>query len=95
MDATHIADNAALDQPAYSLSTTNTNESADRMTIAEMRTIQQSGAPYLVLDVRAERSLAASDLRATGAVRIPPDRAIERLKELDIPRQTWLFAFCA
>jgi hypothetical protein len=24
-----------------------------------------------------------------------PDRAIERLKDLDVPRQTWLFAFCA
>ena len=94
-DATNVADNAALDLPAHSLSTTDRNESVDRMTIAEMRTIQQSGAPYLVLDVRAERSLAASDLRAPGAVRIPPDRAIERLKELDIPRQTWLFAFCA
>jgi hypothetical protein len=73
----------------------DTNESADRMTIAEMRTIQQSGAPHLVLDVRGERSLATSELRAPGAIRIPPERAIERLKELNIPRQTWLFAFCA
>jgi sodium/hydrogen antiporter len=94
-DATNGADNAAPELAAHSLSTTDTNESADRITIAEMRTIQQNGAPYLVLDVRAERSLAASDLRVPGAVRIPPDRATERLKELDIPRQTWLFAFCA
>jgi hypothetical protein len=65
------------------------------MTINEMRAIQESGAPYLVLDVRADHSLAASDLRAQGAVRVPPDRAIERLKDLDVPRQTWLFAFCA
>jgi NhaP-type Na+/H+ or K+/H+ antiporter len=65
------------------------------ITISEMREIQQSGAPSLVLDVRAERSLGNSDLRAQGALRISPDRPAERLKELDVPRQTWLFAFCA
>jgi sodium/hydrogen antiporter len=65
------------------------------ITMAEMREIQQSGAPSLILDVRAERSLGSSALRAQGAIRIPPDRAVERLTELDVPRQTWLFAFCA
>jgi hypothetical protein len=45
--------------------------------------------------VRSERSFADSDLRALDALRIPPDRAVERLTELDVPRQTWLFAFCA
>jgi NhaP-type Na+/H+ or K+/H+ antiporter len=93
--AANVADNSATDLPPHSISTTGTNEHADRMTINEMRTIQESGAPYLVLDVRADRSLAASDLRAHGAVRVPADRAIERLKDLDVPRQTWLFAFCA
>jgi len=65
------------------------------ITIAAMRTIQLSGAPNLVLDVRAERSLGESNLRAQGALRIPPANPVERLKELDVPRQTWLFAFCA
>jgi hypothetical protein len=60
-----------------------------------MREIQRSGAPNMVLDVRAERSLAESDLRAGGSVRIPPDLAVKRIMELDVPRQTWLFAFCA
>jgi NhaP-type Na+/H+ or K+/H+ antiporter len=65
------------------------------ITIPDMRQIQQSGALILVLDVRAERNLANNDLRAQGALRIPPDRAVERLTELDVPRHTWLFAFCA
>jgi hypothetical protein len=60
-----------------------------------MREIHRSGAPNMVLDVRAERSLAESDLRAGGSVRIPPDLAVKRIMELDVPRQTWLFAFCA
>jgi NhaP-type Na+/H+ or K+/H+ antiporter len=93
--ATNVADHAPTDLPADSTSTTSANKGADLMTIPEMRAIQQSGAPNLVLDVRAERSFAGSDLRAQGAIRVPPDRPVERLKELDVPRQTWLFAFCA
>ena len=65
------------------------------ISIPEMREVQRSGAPNMVLDVRAERSLAESDLRAQGAVRIAPDRAVSLLTTLDVPRQTWLFAFCA
>jgi NhaP-type Na+/H+ or K+/H+ antiporter len=65
------------------------------ITMAEMQKIQQSGAPSLVLDVRAERTVAGSDLRAKGALRIPPDRIVERVTELNVPRETWLFAFCA
>ena len=65
------------------------------ITIPEMRQIQLSGAPNLVLDARAERNLGNSNLRAQGALRIPPDHPVERLQELDVPRQTWLFAFCA
>jgi NhaP-type Na+/H+ or K+/H+ antiporter len=73
----------------------NDNKQTVLITIPEMRQIQQSGAPFLVLDVRAERNLANTDLRAQGALRIPPDRAVERITDLDVPRHTWLFAFCA
>jgi NhaP-type Na+/H+ or K+/H+ antiporter len=80
-------------------STTDSGVSAAKagelVTIGEMKKVQQSGEPYLLLDVRAARSFADSDLLAQGALKIPPDRAVERLKELDAPRQTWLFAFCA
>jgi hypothetical protein len=76
-------------------SAANEIKSDDLITIPELREIQRSGAPILVLDVRAEHSLAESDLRAQGAIRIPPDRAVKRLTELDVPRNTWLVAFCA
>jgi NhaP-type Na+/H+ or K+/H+ antiporter len=78
-----------------SISPESENKQSELITIPEMRKIQQSGAPSLVLDVRADRNFADSDLRAQGALRIPADRAVERLTELDVPRQTWLFAFCA
>jgi NhaP-type Na+/H+ or K+/H+ antiporter len=90
---------AAASVPTESSSTSisreSENQQAELITIPEMREIQQSGVPNLVLDVRSDRNFADSDLRALGALRIPPDRAVERLTELDVPRQTWLFAFCA
>src|SRR5918996_1495547 len=93
--ARSIADGVPKELSATSISRESENKQGELITIAEMREIQQSGAPSLVLDVRAERSLASSDLRAQGALRIPPDRAVERITELDVPRETWLFAFCA
>ena len=92
---TSPADRGAGDLTATSTSPAGENSPGEIITIPAMRAIQQSGAPSLVLDVRAERSLGNSDLRAQGALRIAPDRPAERLKELDVPRQTWLFAFCA
>jgi sodium/hydrogen antiporter len=90
---------AAASVPTESSSTSisreSENQQAELITIPEMREIQQSGVPNLVLDVRSDRNFADSDLRAVGALRILPDRAVERLTELDVPRQTWLFAICA
>jgi sodium/hydrogen antiporter len=93
--ATSAADRVPKDLSTTSTVPENENHHRELITIPEMREIQQSGAPFLVLDVRADRSLASTDLRAQGALRIPPDRAVERLTELDVPPQTWLFAFCA
>jgi len=88
-------DSVAKETPAISTARESENSQGPVISIAEMREIQRSGAPNLVLDVRAERNIANSDLRAQGSLRIPPDRAVDRLTELDVPRQTWLFAFCA
>jgi NhaP-type Na+/H+ or K+/H+ antiporter len=92
---TRTADSVPTQLASPSISREGENKQAELITIPEMREIQQSGAPSLVLDVRADRNFADSDLVAQGALRIPADRAVERLTELDVPRQTWLFAFCA
>jgi NhaP-type Na+/H+ or K+/H+ antiporter len=93
--ATLAANGIATELPATSASVEGDGTEGVRITIPEMRELQQSGAPSLVLDVRADRSFADSELVAQGTVRIPADRAVERLTELNVPRQTWLFAFCA
>jgi NhaP-type Na+/H+ or K+/H+ antiporter len=92
------AENAPAELPvavSCPVSETKPNNQDKLITIAGMREIQRSGEPNLVLDVRAERNLGNSNLRAQGALRISPDRPVDRLKELDVPRQTWLFPFCA
>jgi sodium/hydrogen antiporter len=93
--ATLAANGIATELAATSASVEGDGTEGVRITIPEMRELQQSGAPSLVLDVRADRSFADSELVAQGTVRIPADRAVERLTELNVPRQTWLFAFCA
>jgi NhaP-type Na+/H+ or K+/H+ antiporter len=90
-----IADNISANLSSPANSQASGNNLQERITIPEMQQIQHSGAPALLLDVRADRSFADSDLHAQGALRIPPDRAVQSLKELGVPRQTWLFAFCA
>jgi NhaP-type Na+/H+ or K+/H+ antiporter len=92
---TFAVNGIATGVPATSASAESDGTEGVRITIPEMRELQQSGAPSLVLDVRADRSFTDSELVAQGTVRIPSDRAVQRLTELNVPRQTWLFAFCA
>jgi sodium/hydrogen antiporter len=93
--ATLAASGIATELRGTSASVEGDGTEGVRITIPEMRELQQSGAPSLVLDVRADRSFADSELVAQGTVRIPSERAVQRLTELNVPRQTWLFAFCA
>lgn len=70
-------------------------EESLRISISELRELQQSGAPILIFDVRSDRNFETSQFQAQGALRISPAQAVQRAGELQIPRQTWLIAFCA
>ncbi|MEA2564679.1 MAG: sodium/hydrogen antiporter [Acidobacteriota bacterium] len=63
--------------------------------IAEMKRLQDAGEPVVILDVRTLRSLESSDLRAVGAIRLDPERAVQEAERLKLPKETWLIAFCA
>jgi sodium/hydrogen antiporter len=67
----------------------------DLISVEELRKLQSAGAPVLVLDVRAETSFNSSPFLAQGALRIPPEQAVQRITELNIPRHSWVVAFCA
>ena len=68
---------------------------SDRISVEELRALQSSGAPLLIVDVRAETSFNSSAFQAQGALRIPGDQIVRRIAELNVPRQTWIITFCA
>jgi len=80
---------------SISLGSESREGSTARISVSELRQLQQSGSPILILDVRSDRNFESSDLQAQGALRVSPDQAVQRLMELQVPRRTWLIAFCA
>jgi NhaP-type Na+/H+ or K+/H+ antiporter len=71
---------------------------AERLTLAELRRLQEAGEEVVLLDVRKESAYAASELQARGAVRVSPDgadRAAAEAERLALPRGAWLVAYCA
>src|SRR5919108_439386 len=56
----------------------------ERITLDELRQLQESGRPVILADVRTERSYSADNLRAVGSVRLPPEDAVRRARELGL-----------
>lgn len=48
----------------------------------------------MLLDVRTERSIEGETMQAKGALRMPPDHVVERARELGLPKEVWLIAYC-
>jgi sodium/hydrogen antiporter len=82
----------ASNGPAREISDDSDN---DRISMEKFRALQSSGAPTLIVDVRADTSFNASPSQAQGAIRIPVDQIVRRITELNVPRQTWIILFCA
>jgi sodium/hydrogen antiporter len=74
---------------------TNQPVAEGSITIDQMLKLQQQNQPVYVLDVRSDRSYESSDLHAKGAIRMHPDDAVRRVKELNLDKNAWLMAFCA
>jgi NhaP-type Na+/H+ or K+/H+ antiporter len=65
------------------------------ITLEELDRLQKSGDPLVLLDVRTERSRDTSDFQATGSVRMPPENVAIQAKDLKLPKEAWLIAYCA
>lgn len=93
LEAAHSADGSARD------STTPADGpeqiGSQSISLDELRRLEQSGEPVIILDVRTERSLDTSDQQARGAIRLPPDNVAQRARELGLPKDAWLIAYCA
>ena len=67
----------------------------ERITIAEMRQLQEAGEPVVVADVRTGRSYNDSSLSAQGAVRLPPDDAVRQARQLGLDYHGTVVLYCA
>ena len=65
------------------------------ITFEELDQLQNSGDPVVLLDVRTDRSRDTSDFQATGSVRMPPENVVIQAKDLKLPKEAWLIAYCA
>ena len=67
----------------------------ERITIAEMRQLQEAGEPVMLADVRTDRSYEADNLQAAGRLRLPPDDAVRRARELGLDHHGTVVLYCA
>jgi NhaP-type Na+/H+ or K+/H+ antiporter len=67
----------------------------ERITVDELRRLQQSGAPVIVADVRTERSYRDDPNIAAGAIRLPPDDAVRLARERRLDQHATLVLYCA
>lgn len=65
------------------------------ISLEEFTRLKQAGEPLILLDVRTERTYDPSEQKAAGAIRLPPDHVAERARELKLPPDAWLVAYCA
>jgi NhaP-type Na+/H+ or K+/H+ antiporter len=67
----------------------------ERVTLEELRRLQEAGHPVILADVRTDRSYAQDNLRARGAIRLPPDDAVRRARELGLDHHATVVLYCA
>ena len=68
---------------------------SQQISLEELQRLQQSGGHVILLDVRTDRSIEGSDVQAKGAVRLPPEQVVQQARELKLPKDAWLIAYCA
>lgn len=68
---------------------------AQIITLEELDRLQRLGEEVILLDVRTDRSRDTSDFQAEGSVRMPPENVVAQARELRLPKEAWLIAYCA
>jgi hypothetical protein len=72
----------------------DSGENGDRISLAEVRRLEEAGQRVVLLDTRTERTYGRGG-EARGAVRLPPDHVAERAHEMGLDHEAWLVAYCA
>ena len=68
---------------------------SDRVTIDEVRALQQNSEPIVFVDSRAPKSYNADDRQIAGSVRIPPDDPVRAATEAGLAQHATLVVYCA
>jgi NhaP-type Na+/H+ and K+/H+ antiporter len=68
---------------------------AQTITLEELERLKKLGEEVIILDVRTERSRETSDFQAQGSVRMPPENVVAQARQLHLPKEAWLIAYCA
>jgi hypothetical protein len=61
----------------------------------EVRALRAGGEPVVIVDARTDRSYAADDLEAVGAIRIHPDDPVRDATERRLSQRSTLVVYCA
>jgi hypothetical protein len=74
-----------------------TSESAERITLAQVRDLARAGERVVLVDARTERTFDGSEQVAKGSVRLNPNATMlaEQAREARLPKDAWLAIFCA
>jgi sodium/hydrogen antiporter len=75
--------------------TTKADPTPERITLDEVKRLQQDGKPVIIADVRTDRTYQTDNLQAKGSVRLPPDDAVRRARELGLDHHGTVVLYCA
>jgi NhaP-type Na+/H+ or K+/H+ antiporter len=67
----------------------------EKITLEEFRKLRDAGKPVVLADVRTERSYQLDNLKAQSAIRLPPDDAVRRARELGLEHHATVVLYCA
>ena len=67
---------------------------AVRITLEELRSLQERGEPVFILDVRTDKGFNSDAVMAKGAVRVHPDYGVDEVRRLGLPADAWIALYC-
>jgi NhaP-type Na+/H+ or K+/H+ antiporter len=67
----------------------------ERITIDEMLHLKAAGEQVIVADVRTDRTWNPDQVKAQGAVRLPPDDAVRQARQLGLDHHGTVVLYCA
>jgi sodium/hydrogen antiporter len=67
----------------------------EKITLDEYRKLRDAAKPVVLADVRTDRSYHLDNLKAQGAIRLPPDDAVRQARELGLDHHATVVLYCA